>query len=58
MRTIDELKNEIQELENVRAGILTEVQVLDVQVRNANAKVGRISAKIEILNWALNEDNK
>ena len=56
MRTIDELKREIHELHNVRAGVISEIGVLNAQNRNAQTKRDMITAKIDGLEWALNED--
>ena len=58
MKTIDELKSEIYELENVRAGVTTEIETLNAKNQNAQKRRGNIEARIAGLKWALNEPKK
>ena len=56
MRSIDELKNEINELENVREGFDRDIELLNSKNENAQAQRDRVTAKIDGLKWMLNED--
>lgn len=55
MKTIEELKNEIDELQNVRNGLSAEIELLNSKNKNAQAKRDRVEAKIDGLKWMLNE---
>lgn len=57
MRSIEELKQEIDELNQVRLGVNTEIEVLNSQNKNAQAKRDRIIAKIDGLTWMLDEND-
>ncbi len=55
MKTIEELKNEIAELENIRTGLSSDIDLLNSKNQNAQAQRDRVTAKIDGLKWALNE---
>ena len=58
MRSIEELKKEIDELHQVRLGISTEIELMNSKNRNAQAKRDRITAKIDGLEWVLNNPDE
>jgi len=55
MKSLDELKNEIHELENVREGVNKDIELLNSKNRNAQALRDRITSKIDALKWMLDE---
>ena len=58
MKTIEELKNEIDVLSNVRVGLNADIELLNNKNKNVQAQRDRVTAKIDGLKWALNEGEK
>ena len=55
MRTTDELKSEIFELENIATGITSEIEVMNSKNVNAQKRRDMVRSKIDGLKWMLNE---
>ena len=58
MKTIEELKNEINELENVHNGLSRDIELLNSKNQNVQAQRDRVTAKIDGLKWVLNSEEK
>ena len=58
MRSIEELKNEISELQNVATGISAEIAVMNAKNQNAQRRRDMVNSKIDGIKWVLDEDGE